>query len=112
MKLRTIKFEESEPGIGLITLNRPDRLNALSMDIVSRLCNLCGVGFEPVNSDVVAGKGGGQLAVAAAEVDHDSALYARSIEDLPGLCRHFGVGCRGCAGQQADYQRGEYRVID
>ena len=34
MAFRNIEFEEPEPGIGLLTFNRPDCLNALSMDVV------------------------------------------------------------------------------
>jgi enoyl-CoA hydratase/carnithine racemase len=34
MEFKTIKYKEPEPGVGLITLNRPDRLNALSLDML------------------------------------------------------------------------------
>ena len=37
MNFKTIKFEEPESGIGIITLNRPDRLNALSLDMLEEL---------------------------------------------------------------------------
>ncbi|MCP4687352.1 MAG: enoyl-CoA hydratase/isomerase family protein, partial [Desulfobacterales bacterium] len=37
MTFSTIKFEEPEPEIGLLTLNRPDRLNALSLDMLEDL---------------------------------------------------------------------------
>ena len=40
MEFETIKFKEPETGIGLITLNRPDRLNALSLDMVGELHDL------------------------------------------------------------------------
>jgi enoyl-CoA hydratase/carnithine racemase len=33
-------FREIEPGIGLITLNRPDRLNALSLNLLDDLHRL------------------------------------------------------------------------
>jgi len=37
MDFNTIKFEEPEPGIGLLRFNRPDCLNALSMEMVDEL---------------------------------------------------------------------------
>ena len=40
MEFETIQFKEPETGIGLITLNRPDRLNALSLDMVGELHDL------------------------------------------------------------------------
>lgn len=40
MNFKTIIFKETEPGIGLITLNRPDRLNAISLDMLDELYSL------------------------------------------------------------------------
>ena len=37
MKFETIKFELREDGIGILTLNRPDRLNALSLQMMEDL---------------------------------------------------------------------------
>jgi len=40
MNFATLKFEEPELGIGVITLNRPERLNALSLEMVAELHEL------------------------------------------------------------------------
>ena len=37
MNYQTIKFEEPESGIGLLTLNRPERLNAISLGMLDEL---------------------------------------------------------------------------
>ena len=34
MKFETLKFETPEPGIGVITMNRPERLNALNLNML------------------------------------------------------------------------------
>lgn len=34
MEFKTLKFEETEAGIGVLTLNRPERLNALSLEML------------------------------------------------------------------------------
>ena len=61
MGFRTIEFKEAEPGVGLITLNRPDRLNALSLDMVEELAVLFGQlrSQEGVRVLIVTGQGRG-----------------------------------------------------
>ena len=66
MAFRNIQFEEPESGIGLLTLNRPDCLNALSMDMVEELHAL----FRELNNRhevrvlLIAGRGRGFCAGA------------------------------------------------
>mgnify|MGYP000229742100 FL=1 len=37
MNFETIKFELKENGIGILTLNRPDKLNAMSFQMIKDL---------------------------------------------------------------------------
>ncbi|MCP4668124.1 MAG: enoyl-CoA hydratase/isomerase family protein, partial [Deltaproteobacteria bacterium] len=61
MEFRTIKFEEPEPGIGCMTLNRPDRLNAINLDMLEDLHALFYAlhGREDVRVLVITGQGRG-----------------------------------------------------
>ncbi|MBT8370783.1 MAG: enoyl-CoA hydratase/isomerase family protein [Deltaproteobacteria bacterium] len=61
MEYSTIKYEIPEPGIGLITLDRPERLNAINLDMLEELHVLC----EQLSSDenvrvvIITGQGRG-----------------------------------------------------
>ena len=61
MNFKTIKFAELEAGIGLITLNRPECLNALSLEMVEELRTLFGQlqSQERVRVIIVTGEGRG-----------------------------------------------------
>jgi enoyl-CoA hydratase/carnithine racemase len=36
MQFETLKFDNPEPGIGVITMNRPERLNALNLNMLDK----------------------------------------------------------------------------
>ena len=61
MNFRTLKLEEPEAGIALITLSRPDRLNALSLEMVEELHLLFGQfpSRDEVRVLVITGEGRG-----------------------------------------------------
>ena len=40
MEFKTLKYEETEAGIGRVTLNRPERLNALSLEMLEEFHSL------------------------------------------------------------------------
>ena len=66
MKFNTIKFETPEAGIGLITLNRPQRLNAINLDMLDNFFAL----FDHLNKNedvrviIITGAGRGFCAGA------------------------------------------------
>jgi len=66
MKFSTIRFEEPAPGVGLITLNRPNRLNAISLDMLDDLHSLFYQlpGMETVRVLIMTGEGRGFCAGA------------------------------------------------
>ena len=43
MDFETIEFELLENGIGILTLNRPDKLNAMSFQLFEPICFSGGV---------------------------------------------------------------------
>jgi enoyl-CoA hydratase len=61
MEFNTIAFESPEAGIGLITLSRPERLNAISLDMLEELHALMErlADDESVRVVVLTGKGRG-----------------------------------------------------
>jgi len=61
MEYNTIKFEEPQVGMGLITLNRPKRLNAINLDMLDELHTLFEVlkDREDVRVVMITGEGRG-----------------------------------------------------
>lgn len=61
MNFSTIKFETPQSGIGLITLNRPERLNAINLDMLEELHALFGQvsNDENVRVTIITGEGRG-----------------------------------------------------
>lgn len=61
MNFNTIKFETLQSGIGLITLNRPARLNAINLDMLEELHALFGQvsNDENVRVTIITGEGRG-----------------------------------------------------
>jgi enoyl-CoA hydratase/carnithine racemase len=84
MDFQTIKFEEPEFGIGVIKLNRPDCLNALSMDMVEELHVLFGQlhNQERVRVIVITGEGRGFC--SGADLKDQRAIRPELTSNLSG----------------------------
>ena len=80
MEFKSIRFEEPEPGIGLITLNRPDRLNAIDLNMLDDMQHLfnqlCDDLEETIRVIVITGAGRGFCAGA-------DLLDARALTEAP-----------------------------
>lgn len=84
MTFRHIQFEEPEPGIGALILNRPDCLNALSMEMVEELHALFRElhGREQVRVLLITGRGRGFC--AGADLRDDRILGPAMSRDASG----------------------------
>ena len=78
MDFKTITFEEPEAGIGLLTLNRPDSLNAINLDMLDDMHrlyeHLCG----PTAVRVIVLTGAGRGFCSGADL-----MDVRMLEELP-----------------------------
>ncbi len=88
MAFATIKFAEPEPGVGLITLSRPDRLNALSLDMVEELHTLFGrlSHREQVRVLMITGEGRGFCSGADLK---DARIRGEAAGVFPSAARHL-----------------------
>jgi enoyl-CoA hydratase len=61
MEFSTIKYSIPEPGIGVITLNRPQRLNAINLDMLDEMHTLCNdlAHSDAVRVIIITGEGRG-----------------------------------------------------
>ncbi len=95
MDFKTLRFAEAEPEIGLLTLNRPDRLNALSMEMVGELHAL----FVQLKADshvrvvIMTGEGrgfcsGADLKDAAIKGDYKT-LFPDATAHLIGIQKRY-----------------------
>ena len=69
MDYQYIKFE-SHNGIGVLTLNRPERLNALSPPLVEELCHFFSSAGSDRQTRVIIIRGAGRAFCAGADLKH------------------------------------------
>ncbi len=91
MKLDTILFEELEEGIGIITLNRQERLNALNMGMLDDFQEL----FNSLQHNtivrvlILTGKGRGFCAGADLKDEVDPSLFSNPAMHLVNIQKKY-----------------------
>ena len=88
MQFKTLSFEETLPQIGLITLNRPDRLNAINMDMLEELQVLFGRLQAMESILVVILTGAGRAFCSGADLK-DAKLRGDVVEQSKDSGRHL-----------------------
>ncbi len=96
MKFETLLFEEAEPGIGLVTMNRPDRLNALSLTMLEEMYILLDEVEKRQDLRVLIMTGAGKGFCSGADLNDDrlrteegAKLFASSANYLEGLQERY-----------------------
>ncbi len=82
MDFKTIKFELKENGIGIVSLNRPEKLNAISFQMEEELHNLLDSLMVNLNCRVLIFKGEGRAFCAG--TDLQEGLILNSKKNPPG----------------------------
>lgn len=81
MDFETIKFELKENGIGIITLNRPERLNALSLQMVEDLNEILDHLMINLDCRVVIIKGAGRAFCSGLDLKEAMILQKKKIPE-------------------------------
>ncbi len=96
MEYKTLTFEEPEAGIGVITLNRPKRLNALSLEMVEELYALFSRLQDMMDVRVLILTGAGRGFCSGADLkdkrimsEEGLALFSAAAVHLEGIQQKF-----------------------
>lgn len=77
MDFETIEFELDEKGIGIVTLNRPERLNALSFQMIKDLHQLLDHLMTNLDCRVVILKANGKAFCAGLDLKESTILQQK-----------------------------------
>jgi len=87
----TIKFELREDGIGILTLNRPNRMNAISVQFVEDMNSLLNDLMINLDCRVVIMKGEGNAFCAGLDIKEAPLLSGRRVPEAFKKFKHVDV---------------------
>ena len=88
MDFNAIEFSRPEPGVGLLTLDRPDRLNAMSLEMLHDLSRLFAhlIGDDTVRVVIITGRGRGFCSGADLK---DARVQEQAADLFPDAATHL-----------------------
>jgi len=89
MAYKTIKYSDEEPGIGLITLSRPERLNAISLKMLEDLGDLFGVLNQRPEVRVLIITGEGRAFCSGADLKDEQMNTPEGIKSFTSTSLHL-----------------------
>jgi len=111
MTYETLLFEEVEPGIGLLTLNRPDRLNAISLDMLDDLYDLVRMLDERPDIRVLIMTGAGRGFCSGADLKDARISSEESLKAFTSAPLHLDIIQKKYAGVIKELRRISQPVI-
>ncbi len=81
MNFETIKWELQENGIGILTLNRPEKLNAISFQMEEELHSILDQLIINLNCRVIILKGAGRAFCAGTDLQEGLILNSKKIQE-------------------------------
>ncbi len=81
MNFETIKWELQENGIGILTLNRPEKLNAISFQMEEELHSILDQLIVNLNCRVIILKGAGRAFCAGTDLQEGLILNSKKIQE-------------------------------
>lgn len=91
LNYETIKFEIREDGIGILTLNRPKRMNAISVQFVEDMNSLFDDLMINLDCRVVIMKGEGKAFCAGLDIKEAPLLSGRKVPEAYRKFKHVDV---------------------
>ena len=89
MTYQTLTFETPEPGLGLITLNRPDRLNAMNLQMLDDLYDMYAMLQKDADIRVLILTGSGRGFCSGADLKDKQLMREESLKMFASAALHL-----------------------